>query len=114
MAKVARWRVLAYGMYKVNQMDDILRGESLMRLLRLMCKRPRSRRIILICATWVSGLFDHLSTERAFDVSRNIVDLLTLTLQRLSQDKSTVADFYRFLPTLYVELVYWKTSAHLF
>ena len=53
MAKVLRWRVLAKSSYNIQEIDLILGGESLLKLLRLMGVSVRRPLLVFACAFWI-------------------------------------------------------------
>ena len=54
MAKVLRWRVLANRRYTVREMDLILGGESLMKLLTLMWEAKGKPLVSFVCLVWIA------------------------------------------------------------
>ena len=53
LAKVLRWRILANRSYTIRELDLILGGESLMKLITLMGESLRKPLTLLVCASWV-------------------------------------------------------------
>ena len=53
MAKVLRWRILAKSSYTIREVDLILGGESLMKLVKLMGASIRKPLVVFACAIWI-------------------------------------------------------------
>ena len=54
MAKVLRWRVLAYKSFTVREVDLILSGESLLSLGTLMWESAKKPLTLLVCTSWIA------------------------------------------------------------
>ena len=53
LAKVLRWRILANRSFTIREVDLILGGESLMKLITLMWESTRKPLTLFVCALWI-------------------------------------------------------------